>query len=128
MAMKREIIRITDEGTIVVPDNLHRVRMTIIEIAELLGIFYPTAKRHIRAIEQTGVAEGDYKMTCIVDAHGVQPEYYGLEMVVALAFRVKSWQSGKFRRWLMERATQPLQRHHLPISMLIPVREGMFVN
>jgi hypothetical protein len=48
--MKREIITITDEGTIVVPDNLSGVRMTVIEIAELLGIFYQTAKRHIRAM------------------------------------------------------------------------------
>jgi hypothetical protein len=44
-------------------------------------------------------------MTCIVDSNGVHPEYYGLEMVVAVVFRVKSWQADMFRRWLMERAT-----------------------
>jgi hypothetical protein len=71
MALTREIITITGEGTIVVPDNLNRVWMTIVEIANLLEIFYPTAKRHIRAIEKLGIADGDYKMTCIVDGNGV---------------------------------------------------------
>jgi hypothetical protein len=121
--MKRETIIITDEGTIVVPDNPGMVRMTISEIANLLGIFYPTAKRHIREIEKSGIAEGDYKMTCTVGGNGLHPEYYGLEMIVAVAFRVKSWQADMFRRWLMERATRP--EHKLrplpPISVFVPM-------
>jgi hypothetical protein len=79
--------------------------MTIIEIAELLGIFYPTAKRHIRAIEKSGIADGDYKMTCVVGGMTVYPEYYGLEMIAVVAFRVSSWQANIFRRWMIERAT-----------------------
>jgi hypothetical protein len=119
--MNREIITITDEGTIVVPDNPNRVRMTITEIANLLGIFSPTAKRHIRTIEKSGVAEGDYKMTCIVDGNGVHPEYYGLEMIVTVAFRVKSWQAVTFRRWLMERLGQPTSKLRQPISVFVPM-------
>jgi hypothetical protein len=119
--MNREIITITDEGTIVAPNNPSRVRMTITEIANLLGIYYTTAKRHIRAIEKSSVAEGDYKMTCIVDGNGVHPEYYGPEMVVEVAFRVKSWQADKFRRWLMERLGQPTSKLLPPISMFVPM-------
>jgi hypothetical protein len=121
--MNREIITVTDEGAIVIPDNLNRVRMTVIEIANLLGVFYPTAKRHIRAIEKSGIADGDYKMTCIVDGKGVHPEYYGLDMIVAVAFRVKSWQADKFRRWLMERAARPEQqpRSLSPITVFVPM-------
>jgi predicted transcriptional regulator len=98
----RAKITITDEGVITVPTG---VRMTICEIAELLGIFYPTAKRHIRAIEKSGVADGDYKMTCVVGGTTVHPEYYGLEMIAAVAFRVNSWQANRLRRWIVERAT-----------------------
>ena len=75
-----------DEGFVVAPTDLTRIRMTIGEIAALLGIYYPTAKRHIRAIEKAGIATGDYSMTCIADGHGVHPEYYGLEMVSAVAY------------------------------------------
>ncbi len=121
MKMKRNIITITDEGAIIAPNNPNMVRMTVGEIAALLGIYYPTAKRHIRAIEKSGIAEGDYRMTCIVDGHGVHPEYYGLAMITAVAFRVKSWQSDTFRRWLIERAAHPLHPHP-PVSVVIPVR------
>ncbi len=120
--MKREIIIITDEGAIIAPQNLNRVRMTIIEIAALLGIYYPTAKRHIRSIEKSGIADGDYSMTCIVDSAGVHPEYYGIDMITAVAFRVGSWQADKFRRWLMERAANPAARFQPPVTVLFPAR------
>ena len=123
--MKREMITITDEGAIVAPQNPRRARMTIGEIAALLGVYYPTAKRHVRAIERAGIADGDYRMTCIADGHGVHPEYYDLEMITAVAFRVRSWQADTFRRWLMERATQP---QHPPVSVIVPVRYNRMPN
>ncbi len=96
--MKRSIITITDDGTIVAPKNPRRIRMTIGEIAALLGAYYQTAKRHIRAIEKSGIADGDYRMTCIAEGTTAHPMYYGIEMVAAVAFRVKSWQADTFRR------------------------------
>jgi hypothetical protein len=98
--------------------------MTICEIAALLGIFSPTAKRHIRAIEKSGIADGDYKMTCVAEGMGVHPEFYGLEMIAAVAFRVRSWQADKFRQWLIGRAAQPSTQFRPPIAMFIPVREN----
>ena len=114
---------ITDEGAIVAPNHPAGVRMTIGEIAALLGVYYPTAKRHIRAIEKAGIAGGDYSMTCIADGHGVHPEYYSLEMVAAVAFRVRSWQADTFRRWLIERATQPAHAAAPSIAVVWPMRE-----
>ncbi len=119
--MKREIITITDEGAIVAPAHPHRVRMTIGEIAAMLGTYYPTAKRHIRAIEKAGIADGDYKMTCIAEGVTAYPIYYDLDMITALAFRVQSWQADKFRRWVMERAMQPTSP---PVSLIVPVRDN----
>ena len=119
--MKREIITITDEGAIVAPAHPHRVRMTIGEIAAMLGTYYPTAKRHIRAIEKAGIADGDYKMTCIAEGVTAYPIYHGLDMITAVAFRVGSWQADKFRRWVMERAMQPTSP---PVSLIVPVRDN----
>jgi hypothetical protein len=126
--MNREKITISDEGAITVPANPDRVRMTIIEIAELLGIFYPTAKRHVRAIETAGIADGDYTMTCIASSHCVHPEYYGLEMIAAVAFRVKSWQADTFRRWLMGRGGQSHSKPRQPITLFVPMRERTMPN
>jgi hypothetical protein len=123
--MKREIITITDEGSIVAPENLNKVRITIVEIADLFGIYYQTTKRHIRAIEKAGIADGDYKMTCVVEGVTAYPIYYGLDMITVLAFRVRSWQADTFRRWLMERVTQPTLP---PISVFVPVRERTIPN
>ena len=126
--MKRCIIIITDEGAVVAPKDLAGVRMSIGEIATLLGIYYPTAKRHIRAIEKLGIAQGDYSMCCMADAHGVHPEFYGHEIVAAVAFRVRSWQADTFRQWLMERATQLALAAAPPIAMIFPVREERLPN
>ena len=126
--MKREKITITDEGAIVATQNPNRVRMSIGEIAALLGIFRPTAQRHIRAIERAGIADGDYSMTCIADGNGIHPEFHGLEMITAVAFRVKSWQADTFRRWLMELATQPTHRTAPPIAVLFTVKERVIPN
>ncbi|MDR0908014.1 MAG: hypothetical protein LBM63_05365 [Rikenellaceae bacterium] len=102
--------------------------MTAIEIAALLGIYYPTAKRHIRAIKESGIASGDYTMTCTVGNMTVRPEYYGLEMIAAVAFRVKSWQGDRFRQWLIERAVRPVPQSRLPIAIFVPVRENRLSN
>ena len=126
--MKREIITITDEGAVTAPQNPNRVRMTIGEIATLLGIYYPTAKRHVRAIERAGIAGGDYRMTCVAEGTTACPLYYGLEMVAAVAFRVHSWQADTFRRWLMERATQPAISTAPPIAVIWPVKEERLPN
>lgn len=94
-------ITIADNGTVTVPSE---VRMTIAEIADLFGIFYQTAKINIRAIEKSGVAEGDYTAGGMVEGMKVYPDYYGLEMIVALAFRVRSARAKVFRKWVITRS------------------------
>ena len=126
--MKREIITITDEGTITVPENPGRVRMSVGEIAVLLGLYYPTAKRHVRAIEKAGIGDGDYSMTCVAEGTTAHPMFYGLEMIAAVSFRVGSWQAGKLRRWLMVRAAQIGPKSQTPIAVLFPVKEKTLPN
>lgn len=100
--MKREKITISDSGAVSVPDE---VRMNIGEIANLFGIFYQTAKRYIRAIEKACVASGDYSMSCTVEGQKAYPEYYGLDMIIAVAYRVHSREADVFRKWIYHRAT-----------------------
>ncbi len=100
--MKNRIITINDSGTVNVPNK--DVRMTICEIADLFGIFYQTAKTNIRAIEKSGIGSGDYSMSGTVEGTKVTPDYYGLEMVTALAFRVKSAKTEAFRSWVIKKA------------------------
>ncbi|MBD8347879.1 virulence RhuM family protein [Dysgonomonas sp. HGC4] len=36
----------------------------------------------------------------------VHPDYYGLDMIIAVAFRIQSKKAEIFRDWLIQRATQ----------------------
>lgn len=101
--MKNRIVRISDKETVTVPNE---IRMSICEIAELFGIYYQTAKRHIRVIEKSGIADGDYSMYCTVEGQKVVPEYYGLEMIIAVAFRVQSRNAEVFRMWLLKKVSK----------------------
>ncbi|WP_181982240.1 hypothetical protein [Alistipes indistinctus] len=98
--MKRGKITITDSGIVSVPS---KVRMTISEIAGLFGIFYQTAKQCIRNIEKSGAADGDYSMSCTCNGSKVYPDYYGLEIIIALSFQVRSAKARIFQEWLIRR-------------------------
>jgi hypothetical protein len=115
---KRGVITITENGIVAVPNE---TRMSIGEIANLFGIYYRTAKRHIRAIEKSGVAGGDYTMSYITCGNKVYPEYYGLEMIIALAFRIQSKNAQMFREWLCGKAV----RKEIPEMPIISIQNYM---
>lgn len=96
--MKRNIVTISDNGTVIVPAN---VQMRDFEIAELFGVMIPTIRSNIRAILKTGVATADCTNGATLVGCNVVPDYHGLDMVVALAFRIQSAQAEVFRRWIM---------------------------
>ncbi|MFT4222931.1 hypothetical protein [Dysgonomonas sp.] len=84
-----QIITISDSGTI---SGQGETKMRIGEMAGLFGIYYRAAKRHIRTLyfEKAGVVRGDDSIGCIVEEKNIYREYYGLDMVIALAFRIQS--------------------------------------
>jgi hypothetical protein len=94
---------IIENGTVHVPDE---TKMSIAEIADLFGIYYQTAKRLIRDIEKSGVACGDHSLSCTVEGEKIYPDYYGLEMVIAVAFRVQSAKAEVFRRWVVRKVSK----------------------
>lgn len=99
---RRKVITMTDNGIITVPNN---VRMSIVEIADLFSIYCRTVKRYIRAIEKAGIAEGDYVMGCTADGRKVYPDYYGLGMIIALAFRIHSRNAEVFRQRVLAKVS-----------------------
>lgn len=105
--MKNRIITITDDGNVTVPSE---TKKSISEIADLFGIYYQTAKKHIRAIEKSSIANGDYSMGCLVSGNHIYAEDYGLEMVIVVAFRVQSEKAEIFRKWVTRRITQSRTR------------------
>lgn len=100
--MKDNIITISESGVVSVSDN---VQMQDFEIAELFGVMIPTVHSHVRAILKTGIATGDYTNGATLVGNNVLPDYFGLDMVVALAFRIESYKAEIFRKWIIRKTT-----------------------
>ena len=98
--MKREIITIADNGKVSVPAN---VQMRDFEIADLFGIILPTVKVKIKQVLKDGVCRGDFTNAGTVVGNMVIPDFYGIDMVVDLAFRIQSPQAKMFRKWALEK-------------------------
>lgn len=100
--MKKNIITISESGVVSVSGN---IQMQDFEIAELFGVMIPTICSHVRAILKTGIATGDYTHGIIWICCKVLPNCYGLDMITALAFRVQSYKTKIFRKWIMRKMT-----------------------
>lgn len=101
--MKNTKIKINDNGAVHVPRN---VRMGFAEIAELFEIFYQAAKKNIRSIEELGICIGDQSMSGTVEGAKIFSDYYGLDMIIAIAFRVQLVKANIFRQWIIDKSTK----------------------
>lgn len=97
------MVTISDNGTVNVPTN---VQMRDFEIAELFGVMVPTIRSNIRAILKTGVATANMTNGATLVGCNVVPDYHGLDMVVAVAFRIQSYKAELFRQWIMRKMMQ----------------------
>ena len=116
--MKNRIITINDNEVISIPS---KVRMTIMEIADLFGIHYQTVKKNIRDIEKSGITSGDYSLSCTVDGKNIYPEYYGLNMIIAVAFRAQSPKAELFREWIMKK----ILRNDITTTLVLPLQNTL---
>lgn len=100
--MKENTITINESGVVSVPDN---VQMRDFEIAELFGVMIPTVRSYVRAILKTGLVRGDYTHGATLVGCNVLPDYYGLDMIMALSFRIQSYKTKIFRKWIIRKMT-----------------------
>lgn len=100
--MRKNIITISENGSVYVPTN---VQMRDFEIAELFGVMMPTVKSNIRAILKTRVVMEDTTNGATLVGCNILPDYFGLDMIIAIAFRVQSYKADIFRKWILQRTT-----------------------
>lgn len=101
--MKREKITMSENGIITLPSNpSETVWMSDFKIAELFGVMLPTIKSNIRAILKTGIVAEDITYGATLVGRNILPDYFRLDMVVALAFRINSYKADMLRRWIIE--------------------------
>ncbi|MFR9542893.1 MAG: hypothetical protein SNH27_12655 [Rikenellaceae bacterium] len=106
------IITINDSGAVNVPTN---VQMSEFEIAQLLGIMVPTVRGAIKRLLNSRPF-----LDCsggVVRGNRVVPEYFGLEVVIAIAMQFESYEADIFRRWLLRKATRYSNQQPIYIQM-----------
>lgn len=116
--MKRERIAIDGNGVLVMPTDMNYIAMTEYEIAELFHVIAPTVRAAIKAVCKSGVIREDDTKRYLHQANGNGIEVYGIEMIVALAFRIDSFGANKVREHLFRilRANERRSAVHLLLS------------
>ena len=107
MIMEQTKIVINGNGTVSVPD---KVMMQDFEIAGLFGVMIPTIRSNIRSVLKTGIAIGDCTNGATLVGNNILPDYHGLDMVMALSFRIQSPQADIFRKWIIDKLTNKASR------------------
>ncbi|HUN14429.1 protein-tyrosine kinase [Alistipes sp.] len=111
-----------ENGQVTIRPTAHGIWLTQSQIADLFGVFTATVSTNIRAILKSGVLHEDRIVRRTRCRNGNIVEQYSLEMVAALAFRLKSEKAEVFRRWIVERATTPA------IVWKMPTRNDRVLN
>lgn len=100
--MKREKITISEDGSVTLPSNpTETVWMQDFEITELFGLILSIIKSNIRAILKSSVVKDDLQHGGVVYGNLILPAYFGLDMIMALAFRINSPNAKLFREYIL---------------------------
>ena len=98
--MKRAIITISDDGKVYIPSG--NIWMSDMELVELFGVISPTLRAAIRAIYKSGTLCPVSTQRCDLATPASWATFYNLEVVIALAFRLNTYEANKIRQKVLE--------------------------
>ena len=99
--MKRNIIEITEHGTITIPSEI--VWMSEEELVSLFGVIAPTVRAAIKAVYKSGILKEYEAQRYIHLSDKCHMDVYRLELAIVLAFRINSYGAKRVRKALIER-------------------------
>ena len=102
--MERAIITISENGRVNIPSE--NVWMSEMELVELFGVIAPTLRTAIRAIYKSGILCFATTQRCDLATPQSWATYYNLEVVVALAFRLNTYEASRIREKVLESICQ----------------------
>ncbi len=112
--MERAIITIRESGRVNIPSG--NVWMSEMELVELFGVIAPTLRVAIKAIYKSGTLCPVSTQRCDLATPASWATFYNLEMVIALAFRLNSYEASRIRQKVLESLCQ---RKESEISILL---------
>ena len=112
--MERAIITISENGNVNIPSS--NIWMSEMELVELFGVITPTLRTAIRAIYKSGTLCPVSTQRCDLATPKIWATYYNLEVVIALAFRLNTYEASRIRQKVLESLCQ---RKESEISILL---------
>lgn len=124
--MERGIITITENGTVTMPTV--PVWMTQQEMSDAFNVFGCDIRRAVHAIYKNMELFESDTMRYIRQDNGISYDVFSLEMVVAVAFKLRSRECMAFRRFVVECLTT--SRNSKPINLFFSLSpyNGLRVN
>jgi len=120
--MKKQKITISDNGVVSVGKN---VLMSQSELVNLFDVFTSKISSNIKVILKSGVVTASCQHGATQIGNATLPDYYDLEMITALAFRVNSPKAKIFRDWVMKKA---LQKSTSQAPIIIQCGNSLFLS
>lgn len=102
--MERAIITISESGRVNIPSK--SVWMSEMELVELFGVIAPTLRAAIKAIYKSGTLCPVSTQRCDLATPKIWATYYNLEVVIALAFRLNTYEASRIRQKVFESLCQ----------------------
>ena len=121
--MERAIITISEGGTVNIPSN--DVWMSEMKLVELFGVIVQTLRATIRAIYKSGTLCPVTTQQCDLATPASWTTFYDLEMVIALAFRLNTYEASRIRQKVLENLCQ---RKENGINLLISLGREATMN
>ena len=97
--MERAIITISESGRVNIPSD---VWMSEMELVELFGVIVPTLRAAIKAIYKSGTLCPVSTQRCDLAMPKSWVTFYYLEVIIALAFRLNTYEASKIRQKVLE--------------------------
>ena len=98
--MGRSIITINESGRVNMPSG--NVWMSEMELVELFGVIAPTLRAAIKAIYKSGTLCPVTTQRCDLATPKSWSTIYNLEVVIALAFRLNTYEASRIRQKVLE--------------------------
>ena len=121
--MDRAIITISENGRVNIPSG--NVWMSEMELVELFGVIAPTLRAAIRAIYNSGMLNSATTKRCDVATTASWAAFYNLEVVIALAFRLNTYEASRIRQKVLESLCK---RKESGINLLISLGSEATMN
>ena len=102
--MERAIITISENGNVNIPSS--NVWMSEMELVELFGVIAPTLQAAIKAIYKSGTLCSVSTQRCDLATPSSWATFYNLEVIIALAFRLNTYEVSKIRQKVLESFSQ----------------------